>query len=242
MPSLPQLSTITCSVVVAGSGVGVAVPADATPVAMPTAGPAVSAASAPSERRLARELAGTKRSSAARRRARERPSERSHGSSSARSRGAVVRLRTSRIADREFGEALFREAFLAVARVRPRAVCWRRSRERIDESSQGSSTARSRGNPDIKRRPFSLLLAPTGLAVGLAHLRYATRCGDSPPQSIDCIGSPAPRPRGVKDSARTGRNLTGLFARCITSEGLQDFLPTVYADLEMKEIIAYACP
>ena len=205
------------------------------PVARPTAGPAVSAASAPSERRLARELAGTKRSSAARRRARDRPSERSHGSSSARSRGAMVRLRTSRIADREFGEALFREAFLAVARVRPRAVCWRRSRERIDESSQGSSTARSRGNPGIKRRPFSLLLAPTGLAVGLAHfaLRH-NRCGDSPPRSIDRIGSPDPRPRGEKDSARTGGNLTGLFARCITSEGLQHFLPTVYAELEMK--------
>ncbi len=219
------------SVVVVGSGV-VAGLAAATPVARLAAGPAVSAASAPRERRLARELAGTKRSSAARRRARERPSDRSHGSSSARSRAAAVRLRASSIAARDMLEV--GEAWAAVRAVvhcgagrPPRAVCWRRSRERISESSQGSSTARSRGNPDIKRRPFSLLLAPTGLAVGLAHFALRHNIVAIRPRNLNgCIGSPVPRPRGVEDSARTGGNLTELLARCVTQGGLQDFLPT----------------
>ena len=40
---------------------------------------------------------------------------------------------------------------------------WRRSRERGSESSQGSSTARSRGNPDINGVLSHFHWAPTGL-------------------------------------------------------------------------------
>ncbi len=88
-PSLPSVRTITCSVVVAGSGPAAEVVL--CPLAMLAVGPTVSAASAPSETRLARVPVGTNRSSAARRRARDRPSESCQGSSSARSRGSAPR-------------------------------------------------------------------------------------------------------------------------------------------------------
>src|SRR6185437_6612967 len=51
-------------------------------------------------------------------------------------------------------------------------------------------------------------------------------CGDSPPQPDGCIGSPDPPPRGEEDSARTGGNLTGFSAICVTGAGVQDPLPT----------------
>ena len=57
---------------------------------------------------------------------------------------------------------------LALLRARLRPARARRARERSSEASQGSTTARSRGDPDMRRRPFSICLAPTGLAVGLA--------------------------------------------------------------------------
>jgi hypothetical protein len=95
----------------------------------------------------------------------------------------------------------------------------RRSRERIDESSQGSSTARSRGNPDIKRRPFGLSNGAYGVSCRARAMRYATIVVAIRPRNRNgCFGSPVPTPRGAKDSARTGGNLTGPFARCITSE------------------------
>src|ERR1700686_1688725 len=73
--------------VVGGMGAdGTLAPAGPLALARPEAGPAVSAAKAPSEARLAREVAGTKRSSCALRRALERPRESSHGSLFERSR------------------------------------------------------------------------------------------------------------------------------------------------------------
>src|SRR5260370_23319311 len=92
---------MTCSVVVAGSGLGAPGLAVDWPLARPAVGPTVNAARAPSDARLARELVGEKRSSAARRRARERPSESCQASSSARSRGPLRPERLSSRAERE---------------------------------------------------------------------------------------------------------------------------------------------
>ena len=89
------------------------------PLARLAVGPTVSATSAPSETRFARELAGTNRSSAARRRARERPNESCQGCSSARSR-AACRLRVSSSAESEQGETSLADSRSLIGRVRDR--------------------------------------------------------------------------------------------------------------------------
>ena len=139
LPSLPELSRIECSVVVGGSGVGAAGLAVVLPLAMLAVGPTVSATSAPSETRFARELAGTNRSSAARRRARERPNESSQGCSSARSR-AACRLRASSSAESEEGETCSATGRSEIGRVR--------ARPRLSENRPIHST-----NRQADRRP-----------------------------------------------------------------------------------------
>ncbi len=79
------------------------------------------------------------------------------------------------------------------------------------------------------RRPFSIPLhGAYGVSCRARVNVYATPhwCGDSPQQPHGCSGSPAPKPLGAVDSARTGGKLTDPLARCITWEGLQAFLPT----------------
>src|ERR1700719_690367 len=121
---------MTCSVVVGGSGLGEAGLTVDCPLARVEVGPTVMAASAPIEIRLARELAGTKRSWAARRRARERPSDSCQGSDSARSRASRRWIPVSISA--EAGATL-----LALRRARPRPARARRARERSSEALQG---------------------------------------------------------------------------------------------------------
>ena len=102
----------------------------------------------------------------------------------------------------EMGEAL------AAARppIADRPVALRRrARERASEASQGSRVARSRAYPDMRRRPFWLCVGAYGVSCRARAMRYATDVAIRPRSpSRDCLGSPAPPPRGEADSARTG--------------------------------------
>ena len=196
-PSLPEVRTMTCSVVVVGSGFGAdALTAD--PLARLAVGPTVNAARAPIEARLAREPAGTNRSSAARRRARERPSESSHASTSARSRSATTPSRASR-------RAANVGAGRTAARLRPRLERPRRARDRSSEAFHGSRAARSRGHPGMRGvlSPSIPLLGAYGVSCRARVNVCATpHFVAIRPRSLGCTGSPDPRPRGVEDSAR----------------------------------------
>ena len=166
-PSSPSLSSMMCSVVVGGSA---AVGAVELASARLAAGPALSATSAPSESRLARVPAGTKRSSRARLRARERPRDSSHGSAAARSRTLMARLRStpsSVLSDGGTVRPRRHGAYRPAARGARENGRRRPPRGRV---RQDRATDRSACVTSFRLR----VVAPTGLAVGLAHMRYAT--------------------------------------------------------------------
>jgi hypothetical protein len=178
-----------CSVVVGASGLEAGEEALASLRA--AVGPAVSATRAPSEMRLARVLAGTKRSSEARRRARERPRESSHGSLSERSRSRMP-------ASPRCSESNADRAVEADPRRLSRVRC-RRSCERRSDAFQGSRAARSRGYPDMRRPVLSTLQGAYGVSCRARACALRHKCGDSPPQSLDCNWVPrSPPPWGRK--------------------------------------------
>ena len=147
-PSLPELSTIECSVVVAGSG-------SAAPRRGPLSAAGEARGRAHRERgeRAYRDALGARagrHEAAARLRACGRVSDRARAPTAARRRGRAGSA-APRQAEKRSPSA-GRGAARPPARRHVRGV---RS-ERSSEALQWSRTARSRGDPDIRGRPFSI--------------------------------------------------------------------------------------
>ena len=215
-----SMSTIECSVVVAGSGLGAEEAGPCCRWRCPRRGP-------DGERgeRADRDALG----------ARAARHELQLGGAPAGARaaeGELPRLLVGEVAQSllpaSSGEGA---AGAAGRRSNPRPARARRARERSSEALQWSATARSRGDPDMRGRPFSISFpCAYGVSCRARVNDYATphlwRFAPAASRLQWVPRSWAPWGAGL---GTTRGNLTETAAKCVTAEGARRFLPTARA-------------